>query len=36
VAGATIMGDGGVAMILDVESLSGLVKPNSTESKKND
>jgi two-component system chemotaxis sensor kinase CheA len=36
VAGATIMGDGGVAMILDVESLSGLVKPNSTESKKHD
>jgi two-component system chemotaxis sensor kinase CheA len=36
VAGATIMGDGGVAMILDVESLSGLVKPHSTESKKHD
>ncbi|PKG93172.1 chemotaxis protein CheA [Paraglaciecola sp. MB-3u-78] len=34
VAGATIMGDGGVAMILDVESLAGLVKPPSTESKK--
>lgn len=36
VAGATIMGDGGVAMILDVESLAGLVKPPSTESKKHD
>jgi two-component system chemotaxis sensor kinase CheA len=36
VAGATIMGDGGVAMILDVESLAGLVKPSSTESKKHD
>jgi len=36
VAGATIMGDGGVAMILDVESLAGLVKPPSTEGKKHD
>jgi two-component system chemotaxis sensor kinase CheA len=36
VAGATIMGDGGVAMILDVESLASLVKPSSTESKKHD
>lgn len=36
VAGATIMGDGGVAMILDVESLAGLVKPPSTESRKHD
>lgn len=36
VAGATIMGDGGVAMILDVESLAGLVKPPSKESKKHD
>jgi two-component system chemotaxis sensor kinase CheA len=34
VAGATIMGDGGVAMILDVESLAGLVKTPSTESEK--
>jgi two-component system chemotaxis sensor kinase CheA len=33
VAGATIMGDGGVAMILDVESLASLVKSASTESK---
>jgi two-component system, chemotaxis family, sensor kinase CheA len=32
VAGATIMGDGGVAMILDVESLAGQVKAPSTES----
>jgi two-component system chemotaxis sensor kinase CheA len=32
VAGATIMGDGGVAMILDVESLAGQVKTPSTES----
>lgn len=36
VAGATIMGDGGVAMILDVESLAGLVKPPSKESNKHD
>ncbi|MFQ3197833.1 MAG: two-component system chemotaxis sensor kinase CheA [Paraglaciecola sp.] len=34
VAGATIMGDGGVAMILDVESLAGQVKIASTESEK--
>jgi two-component system chemotaxis sensor kinase CheA len=34
VAGATIMGDGGVAMILDVESLAGLVKPPSKEREK--
>jgi two-component system chemotaxis sensor kinase CheA len=33
VAGATIMGDGGVAMILDVESLASLVKSASKESK---
>jgi two-component system chemotaxis sensor kinase CheA len=33
VAGATIMGDGGVAMILDVESLASLVKPAGKESK---
>ncbi|MFT5312211.1 MAG: two-component system chemotaxis sensor kinase CheA [Paraglaciecola sp.] len=32
VAGATIMGDGGVAMILDVESLAGMVKTPSKES----
>jgi two-component system chemotaxis sensor kinase CheA len=36
VAGATIMGDGGVAMILDVESLAGLVKPPSTERQTHD
>ncbi|MFT7412870.1 MAG: two-component system chemotaxis sensor kinase CheA [Paraglaciecola sp.] len=36
VAGATIMGDGGVAMILDVESLASLVKPVSKESKIHD
>jgi two-component system chemotaxis sensor kinase CheA len=36
VAGATIMGDGGVAMILDVESLASLVKSASTESKEHD
>ena len=36
VAGATIMGDGGVAMILDVESLASLVKSASTESNKHD
>ena len=36
VAGATIMGDGGVAMILDVESLASLVKPASKESKTHD
>ena len=36
VAGATIMGDGGVAMILDVESLASLVKPASKESKQHD
>jgi two-component system chemotaxis sensor kinase CheA len=36
VAGATIMGDGGVAMILDVESLASLVKPASKESIQHD
>jgi two-component system chemotaxis sensor kinase CheA len=36
VAGATIMGDGGVAMILDVESLASLVKPASKKSKTHD
>jgi two-component system chemotaxis sensor kinase CheA len=36
VAGATIMGDGGVAMILDVESLASLVKPASKESVQHD
>lgn len=36
VAGATIMGDGGVAMILDVESLASLVKPASKQSIQHD